>query len=137
MLSALAMVGVVALTNAEGLAAFLAFAAGVVAVMAASGFLGYGAVDAWKEHRARRKLPPRPGRNGSGLEGRRPGSTKHDPALPGARPDQTHVELRIHQPAQGSNSRWRTSLATWFRGPIRLTASTARSSEWVLASSLR
>ena len=27
--------------------------------------------------------------------------------------------------AQGSNSRWRASLATWFRGPIRLTASSA------------
>ena len=39
--------------------------------------------------------------------------------------------------AQRSNSRCRTSLATLFRGPIRLTASTARSSGWVLASSRR
>ena len=137
MLTALAMVGVVALTNAEGFNAFLAFAAGVVAVMAASGFLGYGVVDAWKEHRARRKLPPRSGRDGRGLESRRPGSVGHDPALPGARPDQTRVELRTHPPAQGSNSRCRTSLVTWFRGPIRLTASRVRSSGWVLASSLR
>ncbi len=97
-LAAFAIVGVVALTNAEGLAAFLAFSSMVVAVMAASGFLGYGVVDAWQEHRSRGQLPPRPGRNGRGLESGRPSSTGHDPALPGARPDQTRVDLRIHRP---------------------------------------
>lgn len=96
-LAALAMVGVVALTHAEGLAAFLAFSAGVVAVIAASGFLGYGVVDAWQEHRSRAQLLPRPGGDGSGIEGRRRRGTSHDPALPGARPDQTHAELRTHQ----------------------------------------
>ena len=34
-----------------------------------------------------------------------------------------------------SNSRRRTSLATWLRGPITLTASRVRLSGWVLASS--
>ena len=48
-----------------------------------------------------------------------------------------HRDRRVAGIAQGSNSRCRTSLATGFRGPIRLTASTARSSGWVLASSLR
>ena len=98
MLTALAMVGVVALTHAEGLAAFLAFSAGVVAVIAASGFLGYGVIDAWHERRSRGQLPPRPDQDGSGIKGGRPGRTGRDPALPGARPDQTHVELRTHQP---------------------------------------
>ena len=91
MLAAFALVGVVAMAHAEGLAVFLAFSAGVVAVMAASGFLGYGVVDAWQEHRSHRQLPPRPGRGGRGLEGGRPGSSGHDPALPGARPDQTRT----------------------------------------------
>jgi hypothetical protein len=98
MLAALAMFGVVALAHAEGLGAFLAFSAGVVAVIAASGFLGYGVVDAWHEHRSRGQLPSRPDRDGSGIEGGRRSSTGLDPALPGAGPDQTHVELRIHQP---------------------------------------
>ena len=101
MLAAFAMVGVVAIAHAEGLAAFLAFSAGVVAVIAASGFLGYGVVDAWQEHRLRGQLPPRPGRDGRGLEGGRPSSTGHDPALPGARPDQTRTDMRADSSRPG------------------------------------
>ena len=100
MLAAFAMVGVVAMAHAEGLAAFLAFSAGVVAVIAASGFLGYGVVDAWQEHRSRGRQPPRPGRDGKGLEGGRP-STSYDPALPGARPDQTRTDMRTDSSRPG------------------------------------
>ena len=100
MLAAFAMVGVVALTEAEGLAAFLASCFVVSAIIAASGFLGYGVVDAWQEHRSRRQLPPRPGRNRGGLEGGRPSSTGRDLALPRAHPDQTRVDLRIHRPGR-------------------------------------
>ena len=101
MLAAFAMVGVVAIAHAEGLAAFLAFSAGVVAVIAASGFLGYGVVDAWQEHRLRGQLPPRPGRDGRGLEGGWPGSTGQDPALPGAGPDQTRTDMRADSSRPG------------------------------------
>jgi DUF1707 SHOCT-like domain len=101
MLAAFAMAGVVALAHGEGLAAFLAFAAAVVAVIAASGFLGYGVVDAWQEHRLRGQLPPRPGRHGTGLEGGRPSSTGDDPALPGARPDQTRTDMRTDSSQPG------------------------------------
>jgi len=97
-LAAFAVVGVVALTNAEGLAVFLAFSSVVTAVIAASGFLGYGVVDAWQEHRSRGQLPPRPGRDGRGLEGGQPGSTGRDPAPPGARTDQTRFDLRTLRP---------------------------------------
>jgi Domain of unknown function (DUF1707) len=99
-LAAFAIVGVVALTHAERLAAFLAFCAVVVAAMAASGFLGYGVVDAWQERRARRQLPPpqQTGRDGRELEGGRPGSTGRDPAPPGACADQTRADLRTHKP---------------------------------------
>ena len=100
MLAAFALVGVVAMAHAEGLAVFLAFSAGVVAVIAASGFLGYGVVDAWQEHRSRGRQPPRPGRDGKGLEGGRP-STSYDPALPGARPDQTRTDMRTDSSRPG------------------------------------
>jgi len=103
-LAAFAMVGVVALTaNTEDWAVFLAFFSVVAAVIAASGFLGYGMVDAWQEHRSRRQVPPRPGRKGRGLESGRPGSTGHDPALPGARPDQTQGDLRTFRSRPGSS----------------------------------
>jgi hypothetical protein len=111
MLAAFAMVGVVAMAHAEGLAAFLAFSAAVVAVIAASGFLGYGVLDAWEEHRLRGQPPSRQGRDGRGLEGGRPSSTGHDPALPGARPDQTRTDMRTDtsqpgRPRPSGRSTW-------------------------------
>jgi hypothetical protein len=99
-LTAFAIAGIVALTSSQDSAIFLAFFSGVAALIAASGFLGYGVVDAWQQHRSHRQLPPRPGRDGSGLEGGRRRSTGRDPAPPGARPDQTRVDLRAHRPGQ-------------------------------------
>jgi DUF1707 SHOCT-like domain len=96
MLVAFALAGVMALTNANNLVP-LAFFCGVAAVIAASGFLGYGMVDAWQQRRSRGQLPPRPRRDGRGLEGGRPGSTGRDPARPGTRTDQTRVDLRTHR----------------------------------------
>ena len=58
MLGALAMVGVAALTQGGDGGIFVAFLSIVVAVIAVTGLLGYGAVDAWREHRARGQLPP-------------------------------------------------------------------------------
>ncbi len=94
----LALVGVIALTNAENLVG-LALLCGVVAVIAASGFLGYGVTDAWQQRRSRGQLPPRR-RDGRGLQAGRPGSTGRDPAPPGARTDQTRVDLRTHRPGR-------------------------------------
>jgi hypothetical protein len=99
-LTAFAIAGIVALTSAQDSAIFLAFLSAVVAVIAASGFLGYGMVDAWQQHRSHRQLPPRPGRDGTGLEGGRRQGTGRDPAPPGARPDQTRVDLRAHWPGR-------------------------------------
>ena len=95
----LALVGLIALTNAENLVP-LAFFAAVAAVVAASGFLGYGAVDAWQQRRSRGQLPPRQRRDGRGLQGGRTGSTGRDPAPPGARTDQTRVDLQTHRPGR-------------------------------------
>ena len=94
MLVAFALVGLVALTHSEGLAA-MAFFPGVAAVIAASGFLGYGVVDAWNERRSGGQLPPRPGRDGRGLEGGRLGRSGRDPALPRARHDHNRADMRI------------------------------------------
>jgi dihydrofolate reductase len=99
MLIAFALVGVVALIGEEAWIP-LAFFPGVAAVIAASGFLGYGVADAWQERRSRKQLPPRPRWDGRGLEGGRPGSTGRDLAPPGTRTDQTRVELRTHRPGR-------------------------------------
>jgi Domain of unknown function (DUF1707) len=96
MLVALALFGVIALTDAENLVG-LAVLCGIAAAIAASGFLGYGVVDAWQQRRSRGQLPPRR-RDGRGLEVGRPGSTGRDPAPPGARTDQTRVDLRTRRP---------------------------------------
>ncbi len=106
LLVAFVIVGVLAMTtNGDGgPSAFVAFVSVVMAVIAASGLLGYGAVDAWQEHRSRAQLPPRPRRNGRRLEGGRHSSTGRDPALPGARPDQdqTRAGLRTRRPGHAS-----------------------------------
>jgi DUF1707 SHOCT-like domain len=52
LLVALVLVGLMALTNMKIFAA-LAYYCGSLAVIAASGFLGYGVVDAWHERRSR------------------------------------------------------------------------------------
>ena len=96
MLVPLALMGVMALTNAKYLVP-LVFFAGIAAVIAASGFLGYGMVDAWQQWRSGGQLPSPPRRDGRGLEGGRPGSTGRDPARPGARTDQTRVDLRARR----------------------------------------
>ncbi len=95
MLVAFALAGVIALTNAKNLVP-LAFFSGIAAVIAASGFLGYGMVDAWQQRRSRGQLPPRPRGDGRDVEGGRP-STGRDPARPGTRTDQTRVDLRTHR----------------------------------------
>jgi uncharacterized protein DUF1707 len=55
-LVALALVGLTALTHMEFFA-ILAYYGGILAVIAASGFLGYGVVDAWHERRSRDDPP--------------------------------------------------------------------------------
>jgi len=102
LLVAFALVGVVALTGSEALAQ-LAIFPWIAAVIAASGFMGYGAVDAWQGLRSRGQLPPR--RDGKGLQGRRSGSAGSDPALPEGRadqtrPDQTSSDLQTHRPGR-------------------------------------
>jgi hypothetical protein len=92
-LVAFALVGVAVLTQSGPLRG-MAFLSALIAVLAASSFLGYGVVDAWQERRSRRQLPPAPRRDARRLQGGRPGGTGHDPALPRDRPDQARADLR-------------------------------------------
>ena len=91
----------VAVALAEG--AFLAdnlllLVAASFALIAASGFFGYGILDAWQERRSRGQLPQRPDRVHEDLEGGLPG---RDTALPRARPDQTRTDMRAQSPRSG------------------------------------
>jgi hypothetical protein len=58
-------------------------------------------LDSRRQWRSRGQQPPRPGRDGRGLQGGRPGSTGREPALPGARPGQTRTDMRTHRPRSG------------------------------------
>jgi len=104
LLVALALVGVIALTNAEGLLG-LAVICGIAAVIAASGFLGYGVVDAWEQRRSRGQLPPQPGPGDQAPEVQQPGP---DPALPPDHPDQARADLRSDssRPGRRQSSGW-------------------------------
>jgi hypothetical protein len=93
----LALVGLIALTHAGFLLDLAVFAVPAAAI-AATGFLGYGVVDAWQQRRSRGQLPPQPRRDSGGLQSGRPGSTGRDPARPAGRTDQTHVDLQTHRP---------------------------------------
>ena len=79
----------------------LLLVAAAFAIIAASGFFGYGIIDAWQERRSSRQPPPRPGRDGRGLEGGWPGRTGQDPALPGVGPDQTRTDMRTQRSRRG------------------------------------
>jgi len=83
LLIAAALVGVAFLIDNDGATTQLIFLA-ALAVMAASGFFGYGIVDSWEEKRSRRQVTPGPGPRGQSLEGQRHGETGRDPAPPGA-----------------------------------------------------
>jgi hypothetical protein len=88
LLVAFAVVGVAALTKTEFWVA-MTFFSGVAAMVAASGFLGYGVIDAWQARRSRGQLPPRPG-----PQVQRRAGTSNDRRRPGA--DQTQADLRTH-----------------------------------------
>jgi hypothetical protein len=103
MLAAFAVVGVVAiLAHGENdMAIFLAGFSLVAAVIAASGFLGYGVIDAWQEHRSRGQLPSPPSRDSKGLESGRPGRDGRDRGRPGAHRDQSLFDRCTRQPRRG------------------------------------
>jgi hypothetical protein len=115
--SGICLLAAVALAEASFLADnFLLIVAAFFALMAASGFFGYGILDAWHERRARGQLPPGPGQGHRRTGGRLPGEdtlptgfspTRADRTradLPGAdlpRADGTRADSRARRPTRG------------------------------------
>ena len=54
-----------------------------------------------QQRRSRGQLPPRPGQGGQAPEVQRPGQVRHDPALPGTRPDHARAEVRTGRSRPG------------------------------------
>jgi Domain of unknown function (DUF1707) len=77
---------------------FLLIVAAFFALIAASGFFGYGILDAWEERRSHAQMPPGPGRRHRGPEG---GLPRDDAAPTGFGPspaDGTRADSRARQP---------------------------------------
>jgi hypothetical protein len=121
MLIAFALVGVVALTNAESLVP-LFFFPGIAAVIAASGFLGYGVVDAWQERHSRGQLPPGTTQRRRALEGEQHHRPGDDLILCQARSDARAHHLPGHRATQRAR---RSLMARRDRGWLAIVRVTA------------
>jgi len=97
---------------------FLLIVAAFFALIAASGFFGYGILDAWQERRSDAQLPPGPGRRHQGSEGRLPGD---DTAPTGISP--TRADSRGRQPGRDRRHPSRRGIPV----PVRLLSHAAYS----------
>jgi hypothetical protein len=77
---------------------FLLIVAAFFALIAASGFFGYGILDAWEERRSHAQMPPGPGRRHRGSEGRLPGDDAAPTGFGPTRTDGTRADSRARQP---------------------------------------
>ncbi len=91
--------GAVALDD-HAVVALLLLAAFIVIVVV-PGVMTCAVATSLQQRRSRGQLPPRPGQSGQGPEAQQPGQAGHDPARPGARPDQTRADLRTHRSRPG------------------------------------
>ena len=98
--SGICLLVAVALVEAAFLADnFLLIVAASFALIAASGFFGYGILDAWQERRSRGQrsrgqLPPRSGQGHRGPEGRLPGGDAAPTGISPTRADRTRADAR-------------------------------------------
>jgi hypothetical protein len=79
---------------------FLLIVAAFFALIAASGFFGYGILDAWHERRPHAQLPPGPGRRHQRSEGRLPGDDVASTGTSPTRADGTRAESRVRRPGR-------------------------------------
>jgi len=79
---------------------FLLIVAAFFALIAASGFFGYGILDAWQERRSHAQLPPGPGRRHQGSEGRLPGDDTAPTGISPTRADGTRADSRARRPGR-------------------------------------
>ena len=91
---------------------FLLIVAAFFALIAASGFFGYGILDAWQERRSHAQLPPGPGRRHQGSEGRLPGDDAAPTGISPTRADGTRADSRARRPGRDRRHpyRWDASV---------------------------
>jgi hypothetical protein len=94
---------------------FLLIVAAFFALIAASGFFGYGILDAWHERRSHAQLPPGPGRRHQGSEGRLPGDDVASTGTSPTRADETRADSRVRRPERD----WRHPSRRGIPGPVR------------------
>ena len=91
---------------------FLLIVAACFALIAASGFIGYGILDAWQQRRFRGQLPPGSGQRRRGSEGRLPGDDAARARISPSRADRTRADSRAWRTRADSRA-WRPG---WDRG---------------------
>jgi DUF1707 SHOCT-like domain len=91
---------------------FLLIVAACFALIAASGFLGYGILDAWQQRRFRSQLPPGSGRRRRGSEDRFPSDDAARSRISPSRADRTRADSRAWRTRAESRA-WRPG---WDRG---------------------
>ena len=105
--SGVCVLAAVALAEAAFLTGnFLLIVAASFALIAASGFFGYGILDAWQERRSGGRLPA--GGRGRGQQrspGRLPGDDAGPTGISPTRADQTRAESRARRPVQDGRIR--------------------------------
>jgi hypothetical protein len=73
----------------------------VIGIVVVPGVMISAVATSLQQRRSRGQLPPRPGQGGQAPQARQPGQAGHDPAPPGARPDQTRADLRTDRSRPG------------------------------------
>jgi hypothetical protein len=97
--SGICLVVAVALVEGAYLAGnYLLIVAAFFALIAASGFFGYGILDAWHERHSHAQLPPAPGRRHQGSEDRLPGDDVASTGTSPPRADGTRADSRVRRP---------------------------------------
>ena len=91
--------GAVALDDHAGVALLLL--AAFIVIVVVPGVMIAAVATSVQQRRSRGQLPPRRGQGGQGTEVQQPGQVAHDPARPGARPDQTCADLRTDRSRPG------------------------------------
>jgi Domain of unknown function (DUF1707) len=76
------------------------FLLALIAVFTALMTLGLGVITSIEQRRARRRLPPRTGPGGHGLEGERHDDASDDSVPPGSRADQTRTDMQARKSRQ-------------------------------------
>jgi len=91
--SGVCLLAAVALTEGAFLAGnFLLIVAAAFALIAMSGFLGYGILDAWQQRRSRGQLPPGPSQGHRASGGRRRGDGVSPGGISPMRADRTRTD---------------------------------------------